>query len=172
MIFKKFKADKSVKPICGLLIVMETGHWGANFIYSSTVHILRELKMKRSEVIKIIDETYSVTPEYLWDGETHAVFRHPVSNKWFGIIMEVKKKNLHIEGCECSDETEDVMNVKANPVLIEDLLHEQTFLPGYHMNKKYWVSIRLEFVTETVLKKLIDESWNLVKPKIKKSSAR
>ena len=56
--------------------------------------------MKRSEVIKIIDETYSVTPEYLWDGETHAVFRHPVSNKWFGIIMEVKKKNLHIEGCE------------------------------------------------------------------------
>ena len=99
--------------------------------------------MKRSEVIKIIDETYSVTPEYLWDGETHAVFRHPVSNKWFGIIMEVKKENLHIEGCECSDETEDVMNVKANPVLIEDLLHEQTFLPGYHMNKKYWVSIKL-----------------------------
>ena len=136
------------------------------------MHILRELKMKRSEVIKIIDETYSVTPEYLWDGETHAVFRHPVSNKWFGIIMEVKKKNLHIEGCECSDETEDVMNVKANPVLIEDLLHEQTFLPGYHMNKKYWVSIRLEFVTETVLKKLIDESWNLVKPKIKKRGAR
>ena len=83
--------------------------------------------MKRSEVIKIIDETYSVTPEYLWDGETHAVFRHPVSNKWFGIIMEVKKENLHIEGCECSDETEDVMNVKANPVLIEDLLHEQAF---------------------------------------------
>ena len=40
------------------------------------------------------------------------------------------------------------------------------------MNKKYWVSIRLEFVTETVLKQLIDESWNLVKPKIKKRSAR
>ena len=52
--------------------------------------------MKRSEVIKIIAETYSVDAEYLWDGETHAVFRHPVSNKWFGIIMEVKKKLILI----------------------------------------------------------------------------
>ena len=70
----------------------------------------------------MIKETYSVEAEYLWDGETHAVFRHPVSNKWFGIIMEVKKKNLHIKGCEKSCETEDVMNVKVNPILIEDLL--------------------------------------------------
>lgn len=124
--------------------------------------------MKRSEVIKIISETYSVDAEYLWDGETHAVFRHPVSNKWFGIIMEVKKKNLHIECCEKSCETEDVMNVKVNPILIEDLLHEETFLPAYHMNKKYWVSIRLDYITETALKNFIEESWNLVKPKIKK----
>lgn len=124
--------------------------------------------MKRNEVIKIINETYSVDAEYLWDGETHAVFRHPVSNKWFGIIMEVKKKSLHISGFENSDETEDVMNVKAAPILIEDLLHEEAFLPAYHMNKKYWVSIRLELVTEDALKKLVDESWNLVKPKVKK----
>lgn len=123
--------------------------------------------MKRSDIIKIINETYSVDAEYLWDGETHAVFRHPGSNKWFGIIMEVKKKNLHISGSENSDETEDIMNVKANPIDIEDFLHEDIFLPAYHMNKKYWVSIRLQFVTENILKKLIDESWNLVKPKVR-----
>lgn len=92
--------------------------------------------MKRSTVIKMIKETYSVEAEYLWDGETHAVFRHPVSNKWFGIIMEVKKKNLHIMGYEKSDESEDVINVKANPIFIEDLLHEGAFLPAYHMKKK------------------------------------
>lgn len=120
--------------------------------------------MKRSEVIKLISETYSVNAEYLWDGETHAVFRHPISKKWFGIIMEVKKKNLHLENCECSDETEDVMNVKLNPVLIEDLLHEETFLPAYHMNKKYWVTVRLDYVTETALRNFIEESWTLVKP--------
>lgn len=126
--------------------------------------------MKRSDIIKIINETYSVDAEYLWDGETHAVFRHPGSNKWFGIIMEVKKKNLHISGSENSDETEDIMNVKANPIYIEDFLHEDIFLPAYHMNKKYWVSIRLQFVTENILKKLIDESWNLVKPKVRKKN--
>ena len=130
--YSKFTTEPSILQTWWHYILSKTllcghPHRGANFIYSSTLHILRELNMKRSEVIKIIDETYSVTPEYLWDGETHAVFRHPVSNKWFGIIMEVKKENLHIEGCECSDETEDVMNVKANPVLIEDLIHEQTF---------------------------------------------
>ena len=127
--------------------------------------------MKRSEVIKLISENYSVNAEYLWDGETHAVFRHPVSKKWFGIIMEVKKKNLHLENCECSDKTEDVMNVKLNPVLIEDLLHEETFLPAYHMNKKYWVTIRLDYVTETALKKFIEESWNLVKPRGKRKGS-
>ena len=127
--------------------------------------------MKRSEVIKLISETYSVNAEYLWNGETHAVFRHPVSKKWFGIIMEVKKKNLHLENCECSDKTEDVMNVKLNPVLIEDLLHEETFLPAYHMNKKYWVTIRLDYVTETALKKFIEESWNLVKPRGKRKGS-
>ena len=128
--------------------------------------------MNRTDVIKIINETYSVDAEYLWDGETHAVFRHPVSKKWFGIIMEVKKENLHLAGYENSVETEDVMNVKSSPVFIEDLLHEEAFLPAYHMNKKYWVSIRLEYVTEAALRKLIDESWELVKPKIKTRGAR
>lgn len=123
--------------------------------------------MKRSDIIKIINETYSVDAEYLWEGETHAVFRHPANRKWFAIIMEVKKKSLHIPEFENSDEREDVMNVKASPVLIDDLLHEEAFLPAYHMNKKYWVSIRLELVTEAAVKKLLDESWNLIKPKIK-----
>ena len=79
----------------------------------------------------MIKETYSVEAEYLWDGETHAVFRHPVSNKWFGIIMEVKKKNLHILGYEKSDESEDVINVKANPIFIEDLLAKSHHLSKY-----------------------------------------
>lgn len=123
--------------------------------------------MKRSDIIKIISETYSVDAEYLWDGETHAVFRHPASNKWFGIIMEVKKKNLQLQSDGNNDATEDIMNVKCNPIVIEDLLHEEAFLPAYHMNKKYWVSIRLGLVTETAVRKLIDGSWNLVKPKQK-----
>ena len=39
--------------------------------------------MNRNEVIKLIKDTYSVDAEYLWNGEAHAVFRHPDSNKWF-----------------------------------------------------------------------------------------
>lgn len=125
--------------------------------------------MTRNEVIKIISETYSVEAEYLWEGETHGVFRHPGSNKWFGIIMDVKKKSLHLaeEGFD-GEEVEAIMNVKANPFYIEELLHEEAFLPAYHMNKKYWVSIRLSMVTEEAIRKLLDGSWNLVKPKARK----
>lgn len=69
------------------------------------------------------------------------------------------------------EETEDIMNVKCDPLLIEDLLQEEAFLPAWHMNKKYWVSIRLSMVTEEAIKKLIERSWDLVKPKARKPLA-
>ena len=129
--------------------------------------------MTRSQVLELVSEIYSVSPEFPWDGETHAVLRHPSSGKWFGIIMDVKKKHLHLaeEKSAEGEETEGIMNVKCDPLLIEDLLQEEAFLPAWHMNKKYWVSIRLSMVTEDALKKLLDRSWDLVKPKVKKKSA-
>ena len=113
--------------------------------------------MNRNQVLKLAEESFSVQGEYLWDGETHVVLRHPQSEKWFAIIMEVKKKSLHLE--DETDEFEDIMNV---------LLHEECFLPAWHMNKKYWISIRLSMVSEKALKKLLEESWDLVKPKSRK----
>lgn len=123
-------------------------------------------RMNRNQVLKLAEEIFSVQGEYLWDGETHVVLRHPQSEKWFAIIMEVKKKSLHLE--DETDEFEDIMNVKLNPIHIEDLLHEECFLPAWHMNKKYWISIRLSMISEEALKKLLEESWDLVKPKSRK----
>ena len=118
--------------------------------------------MTRNDVLKIILETYSVSPEYPWEGETHAVLRHPGSNKWFAIIMDVKKKHLHLSDADFDGEKfEDIMNVKANPVLIEELLHEDTFLPAWHMNKTHWCTVDVNKLATDVLDAIIKTSFDV-----------
>ena len=57
----------------------------------------------------------------------------------------------------------DVLNVKLNPDLIENLIDKKHFFPAYHMNKKYWITILLDSDTDlTLVKSLIDESFKLV----------
>ena len=67
------------------------------------------------------------------------------------------------------DEYTEIMNVKLNPILIEDLLHEEGFLPAYHMNKKYWISVIIDKVllTDEAIKDVLEKSWDQVKPKEK-----
>lgn len=122
--------------------------------------------MTREQTIDTIDDMFCVQAEYPWDEETNAVFRHPVSGKWFAIIMDVKKKNLHLEG----ETYECIMNVKCNPLLIEDLLHEEGFLPAYHMNKKHWVTLRISLLQKTTVMELLSQSYSLVAPKVKRTA--
>lgn len=127
--------------------------------------------MTREDLFKFAEEKFSVAPEFPWDGETHAVLRHPQSSRWFAIVMDVKKKSLHVaEGAEGAEgeKTECIMNVKASPVHVEDLLHEDSFLPAWHMNKKFWVSVRMSMVSDESVKRLLEDSWDLVKPKARK----
>ena len=65
------------------------------------------------------------------------------------------------------DEYTEIINVKLNPILIEDLLHEEGFLPAYHMNKKYWISVIIDKVllTDEAIKDVLEKSWDQVKPK-------
>ena len=45
-----------------------------------------------NEISKYINKSYNVKPEYLWESEPgFGVFRNPNTNKWFGIIMNIKK---------------------------------------------------------------------------------
>ena len=46
--------------------------------------------MKRSEVIKLISETYSVNAEYLWDGET--ALKKFIEERWNLVKPRGKRK--------------------------------------------------------------------------------
>lgn len=120
---------------------------------------------QRARITQAILEHFGIEPEYLWaDSPDSAVFRHPGSKKWFGIMMRVTKNRLYLTG----DEAVDILNVKCDPILIGSLRCEPGFLPAYHMNKDSWVSILLNgTVPDDRMIPLLDISYDLVAPGVK-----
>jgi predicted DNA-binding protein (MmcQ/YjbR family) len=62
-------------------------------------------------------------------------------------------------------------NVKCDPdKAIELRENYESILPGYHMNKKHWNTVIVDGALPAALIKLmIDDSYDLVKPKVKKT---
>ena len=114
--------------------------------------------MIRQEIINHINKTYKVKPEYLFSDDT-VVFRRKSSNKWFGIIMNIKSDKVGIK----SDTNIDVLNVKLDPDFVAMIKNTKGFYPAYHMNKTHWVSIIIDKVKDTRIMDLIKMSYEIVK---------
>lgn len=65
---------------------------------------------------------------------------------------------------------EHIVNLKVDPE--QSLLHQTIYphiKPGYHMNKKHWISVYPgDEITVELLNSLIEDSWNLVVNKLPK----
>ena len=65
---------------------------------------------------------------------------------------------------------EHIVNLKVDPE--QSLLHQAIYphiKPGYHMNKKHWISVYPgDEITVELLNSLIEDSWNLVVNKLPK----
>ncbi len=124
------------------------------------------MKTQREEIIEFAKTEYEVQPEFLWKKfPTYAILRNKENKKWFAALMCVPKNKLGIDG---TGEIE-VMNIKCETAGIWQLLDEpKGFLPAYHMNKKYWISVLLDSSVETDrLKNLVSMSYNLIASKKK-----
>ena len=108
-------------------------------------------------ISKHIKEKYNVSPEYLWDSEPgFGVFRNPNTNKWFGIIMNIKRNK--IVGKE--EKEIEVLNLMLHDKT-EYYLNNKNIYPAYHTNKKNWVSIILdESLSNDEIINLINISFN------------
>ncbi len=107
--------------------------------------------MTREELFAYVSERYGVQPEYLWAKWPHyAILRHPSNRKWFAGVFDVPAERLGLEG----EGIVDVLNVKVDPDDALVLRLADDIMPAYHMNKKNWVSVRLE---GTVPCELIEE---------------
>lgn len=62
------------------------------------------------------------------------------------------------------------INLKCVPEKCEELRNEyEGITPGYHMNKKHWVSVAMNgSVSDELLKELVTESYNLIVSKLTK----
>lgn len=115
--------------------------------------------MKREEIFQYVKDQYGTEPEYLWKKDPDsAVLRHK-NGKWYAIIMAVEKKTLGLE----EDGKINILDVKCDPDLVGMLIQTYGFLPGYHMNKRHWITILLdESVSEAKTLDFLDMSYDLI----------
>lgn len=115
------------------------------------------------KIVKYIAEKYKDDPEYLWDKTpNNAVFREKASEKWYAALLEVEKKKVGIN----EEGTIEIIDLKAAPDKILSIVDNINYLPGYHMNKKHWFTIKLDdSIPIKTIYSLIDDSFNIVKKK-------
>ncbi|MDE5996362.1 MAG: MmcQ/YjbR family DNA-binding protein [Eubacterium sp.] len=112
------------------------------------------------EIISYIRNTYGNEPEFLWAKFAgNAVVRRSDNKKWYLVLLTVSRSKLGFE----SDEIVEVIDLRMKPEEVEKI-DKVKILPGYHMNKKHWITVVLDgTVPIDEIIALIDESYVLAK---------
>lgn len=111
------------------------------------------------EVISYVRRKYGDELEFLWKKfPDNAVWRRKDNAKWYGAILTVAKNKLGLN----SNEEVEIIDLRIQPEKMEELLLNDNYYPGWHMNKKSWYTIILDgsVATEDICKR-IDESYQL-----------
>jgi len=110
----------------------------------------------RKEAIEYCLTLPNTYEDYPFHDDNWTVMRHKDNKKTFAMIYE---RNSYI-----------CINVKCDTEWIRCWQEAyESVIPGYHMNKKYWNTIILDnTISEADIKRMIAESYDLVKP-VKKS---
>lgn len=111
------------------------------------------------KVIDYVKSKYNDEPEYLWEKfPDNAIFRRKDTKKWYGAILTVKKSKFGFE----SDEKIEVLDLRTPNDSFFVKHSKSNIYPGYHMNKKSWISIILDGSVELKeIYKFIDKSYKL-----------
>jgi len=111
------------------------------------------------DIIKYINQKYGDMLEYLWEKfDNNAIWRNKQNEKWYGILLTISKRKLGIE----ADEEAEIIDLRYQKDKIEEIIDNQKIFHGYHMNKKSWITIKLDNSVDTeTIYKLIDNSYNL-----------
>ena len=125
----------------------------------------------RNCIFKYAKKKYKSEPEYPWmKFLNYAVLRHSDNNKWYGLIMDVPRVKLGLEG----DSFVDILNVKmSDPLLADMLVQNDGYMRGYHSSRGNWISILLDgTVPFEDICRWIDESYAVTASKQKKQKIR
>lgn len=92
-------------------------------------------------LIEYVKATYGDEPEYLWEKfPANAVWRRKDNKKWYGALLTVSEKKLGVGG----EETVEIVDLRIEPDTLAALIDNEKYFPGYHMNKRHWLTMRLD----------------------------
>ncbi|MBE6504173.1 MAG: hypothetical protein E7Z73_00315 [Methanobrevibacter millerae] len=124
-------------------------------------------KCTRSNVFKFsqtkrlmdrIEKRYNTELEFLWEKfPKDAIYRNKTNNKWFALLVVLDKSKIGLEG----EEEIEIAVIKHDNV--SNIIDGESILEGYHMNKKYWITLPLDDrISDEKLFELVDNSYNLI----------
>lgn len=107
-------------------------------------------------LIEYVRETYGGELEFLWEKLPNAaIWRRQDTRKWYGVLMNIPERKLGLD----SEKIVDVINLRGDALTLADGVK---IFPGWHMNKKSWITIRLEgSVSFAEICRRLDQSFNL-----------
>lgn len=116
-------------------------------------------KSKQAQsVIKYVKEKYAGNLEFLWEKSNNAIIRHHDTKKWYLALLTIPREKLGLK----SNDLVEIIDLKMPPEEIVKLVDNKKIFPGYHMNKKHWITICLDnTMKDEELFKYIDISYNL-----------
>ncbi len=111
------------------------------------------------DIINYIKKKYNDELEFLWEKfDDNAIWRNKQNNKWYGALLIVEKSKIGIE----EEGNIEIIDLRYQKEQIEEIIDNKNTFPGYHMNKKSWITIKLDNSVDTkTIYNLIDNSYNL-----------
>ena len=110
-------------------------------------------------IIEFVRNTYGDELEFLWEKfPDNAVWRRKDNKKWYGAILTTKGNKIGMN----TDSTVEIIDLRMDAKKSDEILSRENYFPGWHMNKKSWYTLVLDFsVTDEELKERIAESYKL-----------
>lgn len=114
-------------------------------------------------VMQYIFDKYDTPLEFLWKKfPENAIYRRKDNQKWYAAILTVARNKIGLDG---NDKIE-ILDLRINPIQLEETIDYKQYFPGYHMNKRNWYTICLDDAVDyDDIFKRIDISYELAKKK-------
>lgn len=117
-------------------------------------------------LIDYVKRKYNDELEYLWDKfPSNAIWRNKKSKKWYGALLTVQRKKIGVD----EEGSIEVIDIQLEAEKIIEKVDNVKILPGYHMNKKHWITIKLDgSVPIEEIYRYLDHSYQITENKSKK----